>query len=241
MSLKKLESDMLEQVFNIFLNIPDNILVSIPGIKSPSVVTELKRMRQKIKNKIKMGNNRLTNEYSKPSTSRNNSFCIPENKSKTSFVKGFDSSFNFLHEKQNVDSPMRGLTRTDNNSRLSTAYNKTNMLNESDNPNKWFESHSDFQMSSTLPTTSYNDIYTRERLTINELESVVNNDDFDSFSVSDVTNSVQTCSVNNNDFGTHTRLETNQSQNGFRDGKQILFKNIFQQFNLIIFLHYSQK
>lgn len=185
---------MLEQVFNIVLNIPDTILVSIPSIKSPSVVTELKRMRQKIKNKIKMGTTRLTNEYSKPSTSRNNNFCIPDSKS-----------------------------RTDNNSRLSTTYNKTNMLNESNNTNKWFDSHSDFQMSSTLSTTSCNDIYTRERLSVNELDHIVNNDDFDTFSVSDVTNSNQTCSVNNNNFDVRSHLETNKSQNSFKDGKKLLF------------------
>lgn len=219
-SLKKLESDMLEQVFNIVLNIPATILVSIPSIKSPSVVTELKRMRQKIKNKIKMGTTRLTNEYSKPSTSRNNNFCIPENKSRTSFVNGFDTSSNFLSEKQDVDSPMHGFTRTDNNSRLSTTYNKTNMLNESNNTNKWFDSHSDFQMSSTHPTTSCNDIYTRERLSVNELDHIVNNDNFDSFSVSDVTNSIQTSSINNNNFDV---CETNKTQNSFKDGIKLLF------------------
>lgn len=212
---------MLEQVFNIVLNIPDTILVSIPSIKSTSVVTELKRMRQKIINKIKMGNTRLTNEYSKPSTSRVNNICVSENISKTSFVNGFDTSSNFLHEKHNVDSSMHGFTRTDNNSRLSTTYNKTNMLNESNNTNKWFESHSDFQKSSTLPKNNSNDIYTRERLSVNELDHIVNNDDFDSLSISHVTNPIQTCSVNNNNFDIRSHLGTNKSQNSFKDGKKL--------------------
>lgn len=221
MSLKKLETDMLEQVFNIVLNIPDTILVSIPSIKSPSVVTELKRMRQKIKNKIKMGNTRLTKEYSKPSTSRNNNFCIPENKSRSSFLNKLDSSSNHLHENQTFDSPVHGPIRTDNNSKLSSTYNKTNMFNESNNTNKWFENHSDFQMSTTLPMTSCDNIYTRERLSVNELDHIVNNDDFDSFSVSD-TNSIQASSINNN-FDIQTRLEANKSQNSFKNGKILLF------------------
>lgn len=170
--LKQLESDMLEQVFNVFLNIPETIIVLIPGFKSSSVLTELKRMRQKIKNKIKIGETRLVNELSKASTS-----------------------------------------------------------------------HSDFQMNetpSTKPTFSYTDIYSRERLSVNELNSIVNDSNFDSFSVTNAQYSIQTNSVSNNTADTHSNLEVKQfpCQNSYEKDKSKYRIFHSMSLNLNIFLSF---
>lgn len=167
---------MLEQVYSVILNIPDTVIMSIPSLKSPSVLTELKRLRQKIKNKIKIGKTRLMNDYSKPSTSSNN--------------------------------------------------NQSNEFNESNtSTNKWFNNHSDFQTNNTPPsrlTFNHSDIYSRERLNVNQLNSIVNDNNFDSFTASDVQKSIQTCSTNNN-FNTRSNLETNKisSCNSFKGKNNI--------------------
>lgn len=221
MSLKNLELDMLEEVYNIILNISDTIVLSIPSLKSPSVLVELKRMRQKIKNKIKIGKTRLKNE---PSTSSNNNLCNPENKSRTSFSNGFDTPTNSHHEKQTFNSPIYGTTNT-YNPRLNTSYNHTNVTNNS-NSNKWFDGESDFQNNINT------DIYSRERLSVNELDSIVNDNNFDSYSVPDV----QSRSVNLN---THNNYETKKlsSQYSYENGNKlimILLLNNTINFNLFL-------
>ncbi|XP_026809821.1 Bloom syndrome protein homolog [Rhopalosiphum maidis] len=196
MNLKKLELDMLEEVYNIILNISDTIVFSIPSLKSPSVLVELKRMRQKIKNKIKIGKTRLMNEYSKPMTSSNNNLYNPENKSRTSFLNGFDTSTNSQHERQTFNSSKYGSANTDN-SKLNTSYNHTNVFNNS-NTNKWFDSQSDFQNNINR------DIYSRERLSVNELGCIVNDNNFDSYSITEI----QSRSVNDNNINTLNNFET---------------------------------
>jgi len=223
MSLKNLELDMLEEVYNIILNISDTIILSIPSLKSPSVLVELKRMRQKIKNKIKIGNTRLMNE---PSTSSNN-LCNPENKSRISFSNGFDTPTNSHNEKQTFNSPKYGRTNT-YNPRLNTSYNHTNVTNNS-NSNKWFDGGSDFQNNTNT------DIYSRERLSVNELDSIVNDNNFDSYSVPDV----QSRSVYSNNLNTHNNYETNKlsSQYSCEDGNKsimILLLNNTINFNLFL-------
>jgi len=227
-NLKNLELDMLEEVYNIILNIPDTIVFSIPSLKSPSVLVELKRMRQKIKNKIKIGKTRLMNDNSKPTTSSNkNNLCNHENKSKT-FLNGFDTSTDFQHEKQTFNSPKYGSTNTDN-SRLNTSYNNTNVFNNS-NTNKWFDSRSDFQNNTNT------DIYSRERLSVNELGCIVNDNNFDSYSISDV----QSRSVNDNNPNTFNHFETKNiiSQSSCEKGnklRMVVFLNQFINSNLFSF------
>jgi len=198
--LKNLELDMLEEVYNIILNISDSIVLSIPSLKSPSVLVELKRMRQKIKNKIKIGKVRLMNERT---ASSNINLSNPENKSRTSFSNRFDTSTNSHHEKQIFNSSKYGTTNTDN-SRLNTSYNHTDVVNVS-NTNKWFDGQSDFQVNTNT------DIYSRERLSVNELDSIVNDNNFDSYSMSDV----QSCSVYDNNLNTHNNYETKKMLSSF--------------------------
>lgn len=224
MSLKNLELDMLEEVYNIILNISDTIVFSIPSLKSPSVLVELKRMRQKIKNKIKIGNTRLMNE---PTTSSNTNRYNPENKSITSFSNGFDPSTNSHHEKQTFNFSKYGTTNTDN-SRLNTSYNNTDVINIS-NTNKWFDGQSDFQVNTNT------DIYSRERLSLNELDSIVNDNNFDSYSVSDV----HSRSAYDNNLNTQNNYETKKIPSSFNyeDGnkfKMVVFLNHFMNFNLFL-------
>lgn len=226
MSLKNLELDMLEEVYNIILNISDAIVCSIPSLKNPSVLIELKRMRQKIKNKIKIGKMRLMNE---PKTSSNNNLCNPENKSRTSFSNRFDTSTYAHHEKQISNSSKYGTTNTDN-SRLNTSYNHTDVANIS-NTNKWFDRQSDFQVNTNT------DIYSRERLSVNELDSIVNDRNFDSYSMSDV----QSRSVYDNNLNTHNNYETKKMPSPFNyeEGNKLMmvvFSNHSSNFNLFLLI-----
>jgi len=212
-------------VYNIILNISDTIVFSIPSLKSPSVLVELKRMRQKIKNKIKIGKTRLMNEYSKPTTSSNNNLYNPENKSRTSFLNGFDTSTNSQHERQTFNSSKYGSANTDN-SKLNTSYNNTNVFNNS-NTNKWFDSQSDFQNNTNR------DIYSRERLSVNELGCIVNDNNFDSYSITEI----QSRSVNNNNINTLNNFETTRMspQSNCERGnklKMVVFLNKFINLNL---------
>lgn len=213
---------MLDQVYNIVLNLPDNIVTSIPSLKSPSVLVELKRMRQKLKNKIKIGRTRLMNEYSKPSTSSNNIICNLISK-RTSSINGLNTSTstNSQYEK---NSTKYESTFADN-SRLSTTStsNQTDGFNDSNtNTNKWFNNHPDFE-TNLLPKTqapSNTDIYSRERLSVNELGCIVNDNNFDSFSVSDVQKSIQTCSINNNSKHIQSEVKKVSPQNSYEKGKK---------------------
>ncbi|XP_025200785.1 Bloom syndrome protein homolog isoform X2 [Melanaphis sacchari] len=215
MNLKNLELDMLEEVYNIILNISDTVVFSIPSLKSPSVLVELKRMRQKIKNKIKIGKTRLMNEYSKPTTSSNNNLCNTENKSRTSFLNGFDTSTDSQHEKQTFNSPKYGSTNTDN-TRFNTSYNVFN----NSNTNKLYDSRSDFQNNTTT------DIYSRERLSVDELGCIVNDNNFDSYSMSDVQNRL----VNDYNLNTLNNFETKKmpSQSSYEKASNISFENTSQ-------------
>jgi len=203
-------------VYNIVLNISDTIVSSIPSLKSPSVLVELKRMRQKIKNKIKIGKTRLMNE---PTTSSNNNLCNPENKSRTSFSNRFDTS---TSQNETFNSPKYGTTNTDN-SRLNTSYNHTN----NSNSNKWFDGRSDFQNNTNT------DIYSRERLSVNELDCIVNDNNFDSYSVSNV----QSRSIYDTNLNTHNNFETKKMSSQFNceEGnklKMIVLLNDSTNFNL---------
>lgn len=237
MNLKKLELEMLEQVYNVFLNIPDTVVASIPSLKTPSVLVELKRIRQKVKNKIKIGEKRLTNEYSKPSTLSNKNIFHPESKSRTSFINEIDVS-NSLCENQ-TSNFSKHETNCTSVSRLST-YTTYNQTNDNISTNKWFNNHSDFQ-TNTSPS-NYIDVYSRERLSLNQLDLIVNDENVDSFSVSNVQKSIQSCSINDKSLQAdkHTRLETNKlpSQNNFK-GKTIDIIFMSHPFNEInIFMNW---
>jgi len=199
---------MLEQVYNTILSIPDTVVGSIPSLRSPSVLVELKRMRQKIKNKMKIGKTRLMNEQSKSSTLSNIS-C-----------------------NQMLNSTNCGSFGMDN-SRLSTTFIQANVSNNNNTSttNKWFDNHSDFHTNTTLPirqTSNSTDIYSRERLSVNELDCIVNNKNFDTFSVSDVEDTMQSCSVNsNNKFDTNRLRPQTSYQEGKTNILYILYMSIY--------------
>lgn len=162
-NLKKLELDMLEQVYKTIMDLPDNIVVSIPSLKSPLVLAEMKRIRQKIKNKVKMSETRLMNENSIPYTSSSsNNFCNSENKSRTSFSNEFDRSTDYQLKNRSLNSSKYG-SSCDNN-----------VVNGS-NTNVLIHDLTDRVNSSPC-------LKPRERLSINELDFIVNNDNFDTYS-----------------------------------------------------------
>lgn len=198
MSLKKIESDILEHVYNMVLNIPDTVIVSIPSLGNPTVITHLKRMRQKIKNKIEIGEKRLVNEYSKSSAITScNIFLNSESKSRISFLNGIDSQ----SKDKVLNSTKYGSVCTD--AILKTTNYQNNVIDGSNTNNI-----SNFQINTPLSLkTSYNDICTREHRSINELDVLVNEKNFDSFSACDV----QSHSMNDFNYNKQTYLETKKS------------------------------
>lgn len=64
---------MLEKVFNMFVDIPKNVAVNIPGLRDPSSLPHLKRVRQKIKKKIKIAEEQLKYQQEISKTTENSS------------------------------------------------------------------------------------------------------------------------------------------------------------------------
>jgi len=61
-SLEKIEYEMLQKVFNMFVNIPEEFAINIPGLRDPSSLPHLQKVRQKIKNKLKIAKAQLKNQ-----------------------------------------------------------------------------------------------------------------------------------------------------------------------------------
>lgn len=50
---------MLQKVFNMFVDIPESVAINIPGLRDPSSLANLKRVGQKIKNRLKVAKEQL--------------------------------------------------------------------------------------------------------------------------------------------------------------------------------------
>jgi len=50
---------MLQKVFNMFVDIPECVAVNIPGLRDPSSLSNLKKVRRKIKTKLKIAKDQL--------------------------------------------------------------------------------------------------------------------------------------------------------------------------------------
>lgn len=53
---------MLQKVFDMFVDIPENLALSIPGLKDPSSLPHFKKVREKIKNKLKVARAQLKSQ-----------------------------------------------------------------------------------------------------------------------------------------------------------------------------------
>ncbi|XP_050434799.1 recQ-like DNA helicase Blm isoform X2 [Adelges cooleyi] len=188
LGLEKLEYTILDQVFDVFVNIPENVASTIPCLKDFSKISQLKRIRQKLKNKMQLGKKRLlsdqesSNEYSRPSTSYASIFT---NRYPESINIGCDD----------VKFKDYELSSTSNGS-INTDFNKSNSSCVQAGPSsscnvskKWFDNHSDFQtMNASSSTTpyGYSNVLSRERLNVNDIDHIVNNSNFESFSSSGI-------------------------------------------------------
>ncbi|XP_050061310.1 recQ-like DNA helicase Blm isoform X2 [Aphis gossypii] len=65
-SLEKIEYEMLQKVFNMFVNIPEKLAINIPGLRDPSSLPHLKKVRQKIKNKLRVAKAQLKSQQKIP-------------------------------------------------------------------------------------------------------------------------------------------------------------------------------
>ncbi|XP_050543933.1 recQ-like DNA helicase Blm [Daktulosphaira vitifoliae] len=166
--LKNLEYNMLDHIFNLFTNIPENFISTLPGLENLSTLLELKRTRQKLKNKIQLGNKRLTNHQG----SSNLFFGSTNNlKQKNHYSNNLNDCnlTNLTNINTNClsNSTINTETNTPNsNCYLSTSFGSANK--------KWFNNHSDFQTSTIL---------SRERLNVNQINSIVNDNNFESLSL----------------------------------------------------------
>lgn len=57
---------MLQKVFNMFVNIPEKLAINIPGLRDPSSLPHLKKVRQKIKNKLRVAKAQLKSQQKIP-------------------------------------------------------------------------------------------------------------------------------------------------------------------------------
>lgn len=53
---------MLQKVFDMFVDIPENVAKCIPGLRDPSSLPHFKKVRQKIKNKLKVARAQLKSQ-----------------------------------------------------------------------------------------------------------------------------------------------------------------------------------
>lgn len=60
--LEKMEYEMLQKVFNMFVNIPEKLAVNIPGLRDPSSLPHLQKVQQKIKKKLKVAKAQLKSQ-----------------------------------------------------------------------------------------------------------------------------------------------------------------------------------
>lgn len=82
--LEKLEYDILHKVFNMFVDIPENVAVNIPGLRHPSSLAQLKRVRLKIKKNIKVAKTKIkhhqevSNQVDSSSSILNDNFDVSD-------------------------------------------------------------------------------------------------------------------------------------------------------------------
>ncbi|XP_050439513.1 recQ-like DNA helicase Blm isoform X2 [Adelges cooleyi] len=60
--LEKLDYDILQKVFNMFINLPENVAVTIPGLRDASSLPHIKKIRQKIINKLNVAKVQLKSQ-----------------------------------------------------------------------------------------------------------------------------------------------------------------------------------
>lgn len=85
---------MLHKVFNMFVDIPKEVAINIPGLRNPSSLPHLKKVRQKIKNKLKIAEAQLKHQQEISKTLENSSI-----KNKTLTVSDKTNSHLLLAEK----------------------------------------------------------------------------------------------------------------------------------------------
>ncbi|KAL4134912.1 hypothetical protein QTP88_006597 [Uroleucon formosanum] len=61
-SLENIEYEMLQKVFNMFVNLPEELAINIPGLRGPSSLSQLQEVQIKIKNQIKIAKAQLKNQ-----------------------------------------------------------------------------------------------------------------------------------------------------------------------------------
>lgn len=136
---------MLEKVFNMFVDIPTSLAINIPGLRDASSLPHLKKVRQKIKNKLKVAKAQLKYQQNSKkvenSSISNDIFLISGKKTnnKSKVLKNNDNkSCTIFPKKYSTDA-------TDNNSiklsnKITTSYLEPNYdgcsINETPNAEK---------------------------------------------------------------------------------------------------------
>lgn len=148
---------MLEKVFNMFVDIPTSLAINIPGLRDASSLPHLKKVRQKIKNKLKIAKAQLKYQQNSKkvenSSISNDIFLISDEKTnnKSRVLKTNDNkSCTIFPKKYSTDA-------TDNNSiKLSNKITTSNLEPNYEAPKDTHKTHVQSASGNVLsPTTQF--------------------------------------------------------------------------------------
>lgn len=102
-----MELEILEKAFNMLVNIPKSLAVNIPGLQGPSALLRLKKVRQKIKNKLKVAKVQLKCQHNISHSVKNNPKTMSNNISQASDygIKNFNKSLKNSLDNNHVPLP----------------------------------------------------------------------------------------------------------------------------------------
>jgi len=94
---------MLQKVFNMFVNIPEKLAINIPGLRDPSSLPHLKKVQQKIKNKLKIAKAQLKSLHKIPKVESSSVFediSFASDKDESNINRISENSFDDIHSEK---------------------------------------------------------------------------------------------------------------------------------------------
>lgn len=108
---------MLQNVFNMFVDIPESLAINIPGLRDPKSLPHLKRVRQKIKNKLKVAKAQLKCQQEIPKKAKNSPILNDNHMSSNKEEKGMlENSKNICSDHIKLSEKSRNLIPSTSNS-----------------------------------------------------------------------------------------------------------------------------
>lgn len=190
---------MLHKVFNMFVNIPENVAINIPGLRDASSLPHFKKVRQKIKNKLKIAKEQLKHqqEMSKKveSCTVSNDISVINNKIKN--VNGIP--VNSSYEKYKL-LPEKILDPNDLNKNYVEDFNLKSQINKSNQNSPYTElicNEDDYINNKLLKHSDINKILNNEVHKSNQIHIQPTSSDLPSIIQSRLKNSTSTMTSSN--------------------------------------------